>query len=72
MLISLATDCVDNLPDQLVPGLLLMATLGTASSPILTSWLVEGFDPFAAVTLGVTSMFGMLALTLFADRIRLN
>jgi TsgA-like MFS transporter len=72
MLISLATDCLDNLPDQLVPGLLLMATLGTASSPILTSWLVEGFDPFAAVTLGVTSMFGMLALTLFADRIRLN
>jgi TsgA-like MFS transporter len=72
MLISLATDCVDNLPDQLVPGLLLMATLGTASSPILTSWLVEGFDPFAAVTFGVTAMFGMLALTLFADRIRLN
>jgi TsgA-like MFS transporter len=72
MLISLATDCVDNLPDQLVPGLLLMATLGTASSPILTSWLVEGFDPVAAVTFGVTAMFGMLALTLFADRIRLN
>lgn len=72
MLISLATDCVDNLPDQLVPGLLLMATLGTASSPILTSWLVEGFDPFAAVIFGVTAMFGMLALTLFADRIRLN
>ena len=72
MLISLATDCVDNLPDQLVPGLLLMATLGTASSPILTSWLVEGFDPVAAVIFGVTSMFGMLALTLFADRIRLN
>ena len=66
MLISLAVDCVDNLPDQLVPGLLLMATLGTASSPILTSWLVEGFDPFAAVTFGVTAMFGMLALTLFA------
>ena len=72
MLISLATDCVDNLPDQLVPGLLLMATLGTASSPILTSWLVEGFDPFAAVIFGVTAMFAMLALTLFADRIRLN
>ena len=72
MLISLAADCVDNLPDQLVPGLLLMATLGTASSPILTSWLVDGFDPFAAVTFGVTAMFGMLALTLFADRIRLN
>lgn len=72
MLISLATDCVDNLPDQLVPGLLLMATLGTASSPILTSWLVEGFDPVAAVIFGVTAMFGMLALTLFADRIRLN
>ena len=72
MLISLATDCVDNLPDQLIPGLLLMATLGTASSPILTSWLVEGFDPFAAVIFGVTAMFGMLALTLFADRIRLN
>ena len=72
MLISLATDCVDNLPDQLIPGLLLMATLGTASSPILTSWLVEGFDPVAAVTFGVTAMFGMLALTLFADRIRLN
>jgi len=72
MLISLATDCVDNLPDQLIPGLLLMATLGTASSPILTSWLVEGFDPVAAVIFGVTAMFGMLALTLFADRIRLN
>ena len=72
MLISLATDCVDNLPDQLIPGLLLMATLGTASSPILTSWLVEGVDPVAAVIFGVTSMFGMLALTLFADRIRLN
>ena len=72
MLISLATDCVDNLPDQLVPGLLLMATLGTASSPIVTSWLVEGFDPLAAVTFGVTAMFGMLALTLFADRIKLN
>jgi TsgA-like MFS transporter len=72
MLISLASDCVDHLPDQLVPGLLLMATLGTASSPILTSWLVEGFDPFAAVTFGVIAMFGMLALTLFADRIRLN
>ena len=72
MLISLATDCVDNLPDQLVPGLLLMATLGTASSPILTSWLVEGFDPVAAVIFGVTAMFAMLALTLFADRIRLN
>ena len=72
MLISLATDCVDNLPDQLVPGLLLMATLGTASSPILTSWLVDGFDPFAAVIFGVTAMFGMLALTLFADRIRVN
>ena len=72
MLISLATDCVDNLPDQLIPGLLLMATLGTASSPILTSWLVEGFDPVAAVIFGVTAMFAMLALTLFADRIRLN
>ena len=72
MLISLATDCVDNLPDQLIPGLLLMATLGTASSPIVTSWLVEGFDPLAAVTFGVTAMFGMLALTLFADRIKLN
>jgi len=72
MLISLAADCVDNLPDQLVPGLLLMATLGTASSPILTSWLVEGFDPVAAVIFGVTAMFAMLALTLFADRIRLN
>jgi len=72
MLISLATDCVDNLPDQLIPGLLLMATLGTASSPILTSWLVEGFDPVAAVIFGVTAMFAMLTLPLFVDSIKLN
>lgn len=72
MLISLAADCVENLPAQLVPGLLLMATLGTASSPILTSWLVEGFGPFVVVIFGATALFGMLGLTLFADHIKLN
>ena len=68
MLISLAADCAEELPDQLVPALLLMATLGTASSPLVTSWLVEVFNESAAVAFGVGAMFCMLGLTFFADR----
>ena len=33
MLIALATDAVKILPDALIPGLLLLATAGTATSP---------------------------------------
>jgi TsgA-like MFS transporter len=70
MLISLAADCAEELPDQLVPALLLMATLGTASSPLATSWLVEVFNESAAVAFGVGAMFCMLGLTFFADRMK--
>ena len=35
MLIALATDAVKILPDALIPGLLLLATAGTATSPVL-------------------------------------
>jgi len=70
MLISLAADCAEELPDQLVPALLLMATLGTASSPLATSWLVEVFNESAAVAFGVGAMFCMLVLTFFADRMK--
>lgn len=68
MLVSLATDCAKDLPDQLVPTLLLLATLGTACSPIVTSWLVEGFSQMTALMFGVGAMIFMLGLTIVAYR----
>ena len=43
------------LPDALIPGLLLLATAGTATSPVLSSWVVELAGATVALALGASS-----------------
>ena len=62
MLIALATDAVKRLPDAMIPGLLLLATAGTATSPLLSSWVVEITGARVAIGVGVASLVVMALL----------
>jgi len=64
MLIALATDAVKRLPDAMIPGLLLLATAGTATSPLLSSWVVEMAGARVAMGVGVASLVVMALLAL--------
>ena len=64
MLIALATDAVKRLPDAMIPGLLLLATAGTATSPLLSSWVVEITGARVAIGVGVASLVVMALLSL--------
>jgi TsgA-like MFS transporter len=64
MLIALATDAVKRLPDAMIPGLLLLATAGTAISPLLSSWVVEIAGSRVAMGVGVASLVVMALLAL--------
>ncbi len=68
MLIALATDAVERLPDPMIPGLLLLATAGTATSPLLSSWIVEIAGAKAAMGFGVSSLVVMAMLSLTTSR----
>ena len=64
MLIALATDAVKRVPDAMIPGLLLLATAGTATSPLLSSWVVEIAGARVAMGVGVASLVVMALLAL--------
>ena len=67
MLIALATDAVKILPDALIPGLLLLATAGTATSPVLSSWVVELAGATVALALGASSLVLMALLAVITS-----
>ena len=67
MLIALATDAVKSLPDALIPGLLLLATAGTATSPVLSSWVVELAGATVALVLGASSLVLMALLAVITS-----
>ena len=67
MLIALATDAVKILPDALIPGLLLLATAGTATSPVLSSWVVELAGATVALVLGASSLVLMALLAVITS-----
>ncbi|MEM9316925.1 MAG: MFS transporter, partial [Pseudomonadota bacterium] len=52
MVIAFATLTMSEPPPKLVPTLLFGATSGTAISPLLTSWVVEGFGYGAVLRFG--------------------
>lgn len=68
MLIALATDTVESLPEPMIPGLLLLATAGTATSPLLSSWIVELAGARIAIGVGVGSLVSMAMLSLVTSR----
>ena len=67
MLIALATDAVKRLPDAMIPGLLLLATAGTATRPLLSSWVVEMAGARVAMGVGVASLVVMALLALMTS-----
>ena len=67
-ILSLATEIVDVPSPRLVSLLLLGATVGTAISPIATSWIVEWTDNYTILVFGSVCYGSLLILMLFAGR----
>ena len=61
-LISQATLAFNETPAGLIPSLLLAASLGTACSPLASSWMVEALGVAAGMMTGLVSLAAVLLL----------
>jgi TsgA-like MFS transporter len=71
IIISFATLTVSTPTPRLVSGLLLGATLGTAVSPWVTSYIVEYASSFFVLQFGTACYFALSVLLVIASRARL-
>ena len=65
-LISQATLAFNETPAGLIPSLLLAASLGTACSPLASSWMVEALGVAAGMMTGLVSLAAVLLLVVAA------
>jgi len=65
-LISQATLAFNETPAGLIPSLLLAASLGTACSPLVSSWMVEALGVAAGMMTGLVSLAAVLLLVVAA------
>jgi predicted MFS family arabinose efflux permease len=65
-LISQATLAFNETPAGLIPSLLLAASLGTACSPLASSWMVEALGVAAGMMTGLVSLAAVLLMVVAA------
>ena len=65
-LVSQATLAFKKTPAGLIPSLLLAASLGTACSPLASSWVVEALGVAAGIMTGLVSLAAVLLLVVAA------
>ena len=65
-LISQATLEFNEIPAGLIPSLLLSGSLGTACSPLVSSWMVEAMGVAAAMMTGLVSLAAVLLMVVAA------
>lgn len=65
-LISQATLAFNEIPAGLIPSLLLAASLGTACSPLVSSWAVEAMGVAAGMITGLVSLAAVLLMVVAA------